>query len=258
MANGELVDRKNDHLDIVLDPARIISPLDNPFSAFRFEHCALPELDFDAIDLSQPFLGRTLRAPVLISSMTGGAKRAQGINLHLAEAAEQLGIALAIGSQRVAVQTGADHGLVQYGLIRRGAVRQFAQTIIDRFKVRAHGPQAAASSLSGGNLQKFIVGREALRAPRVLLVAQPTWGVDVGAAGLIRQALIELRDAGVALLVISEELDELFEISDRIAVLAGGRLSRALAVADTSVEQIGLWMSGDFSHSAAPPPSSTP
>ena len=113
MANGELVDRKNDHLDIVLDPARSISPLDNPFRAFRFEHCALPELDFDAIDLSQTFLGRTLRAPVLISSMTGGAKRAQAINLHLAEAAEQLGIALAIGSQRVAVQTGVDHGLTR-------------------------------------------------------------------------------------------------------------------------------------------------
>lgn len=113
MANGELVDRKNDHLDIVLDPVRSVSALDNPFSAFRFEHCALPELDFDAIDLSRTFLGRGLRAPVLISSMTGGAKRAQTINLHLAEAAEQLGIALAIGSQRVAVQTGVDHGLTR-------------------------------------------------------------------------------------------------------------------------------------------------
>lgn len=113
MAHGELVERKNDHLDIVLDPGRAISPLNNPFNAFRLEHCALPELDLDAIDLSRSFLGRTLRAPILISSMTGGAERARDINLHLAEAAEQLGIALAIGSQRVAVQTGVDHGLTR-------------------------------------------------------------------------------------------------------------------------------------------------
>lgn len=113
MSHGELVERKNDHLDIVLDPERAISPLNNPFTAYRFEHCALPELDLDAIDLSRGFLGRMLRAPLLISSMTGGAERARSINLHLAEAAEELGIALAIGSQRVAVQTGSDHGLTR-------------------------------------------------------------------------------------------------------------------------------------------------
>jgi simple sugar transport system ATP-binding protein len=78
-------------------------------------------------------------------------------------------------------------------------------------------------------------------------VAQPTWGVDVGAAQLIRQALIDLRDQGVALLVVSEELDELFMICDRIAVIAEGRLSPAVATADTSVAQIGVWMSGEFS-----------
>ena len=83
-------------------------------------------------------------------------------------------------------------------------------------------------SLSGGNLQKFIVGPRDPAAPEVLVVAQPTWGVDVGAALLIRQALIDLRDAGVAVLVISEELEELFEICDRIAVLARGRLSPAV------------------------------
>ena len=87
------------------------------------------------------------------------------------------------------------------------------------------------SSLSGGNLQKFIVGREILQQPKVLIVAQPTWGVDVGAAALIRQALIDLRDDGVAVLVVSEELDELFEICDRLAVIAQGRLSPAKPIA---------------------------
>ena len=93
--------------------------------------------------------------------------------------------------------------------------------------MKCGGPQAQARSLSGGNLQKFIVGREILQEPKLLVVAQPTWGVDVGAAAFIRQALIDLRNAGRAILVISEELDELFEICDRIAVIAKGRLSPA-------------------------------
>ena len=88
------------------------------------------------------------------------------------------------------------------------------------------------------------MGREILQRPKLLVAAQPTWGVDVGAAAFIRQALIDLRSAGTAILVISEELDELFEICDRIAVIANGRLSPARPIADTSVEEIGVWMSG--------------
>ncbi len=98
---------------------------------------------------------------------------------------------------------------------------------IERYNVKCGGPKAPARSLSGGNLQKYIVGREVLQDPKVLVVAQPTWGVDVGAAAFIRQSLIDLRNAGCAVLVISEELDELFEICDRIAVIAKGRLSPA-------------------------------
>ena len=104
--------------------------------------------------------------------------------------------------------------------------------MIERFKVKCGGEQSVASSLSGGNLQKFIVGRETMLQPKMMIVAQPTWGVDVGAAQLIRQALIDLRDQGVALLVISEELDELFMISDRLAVLAEGRLSPSVEPAE--------------------------
>jgi len=108
-----LVARKNDHLDIVLDHTRARSTAMTGFAAFTFEHCALPELDLDAVALGTSLFGRALRAPLLISSMTGGALRAQGINRHLAEAAQALGIALAVGSQRVALETGADHGLTR-------------------------------------------------------------------------------------------------------------------------------------------------
>jgi general nucleoside transport system ATP-binding protein len=150
-----------------------------------------------------------------------------------------------------ALLTGAQRGMVQQGLILSGAMRTFSKAVIDRFRVKCGNEQSVASSLSGGNLQKYIVGRETMLQPKMMIVAQPTWGVDVGAAQLIRQALIDLRDQGVALLVISEELDELFMISDRIAVLAGGRLSPSVKPAETSIEQIGIWMSGKFGDSAA-------
>jgi len=134
--------------------------------------------------------------------------------------------------------------LVRRGLIDFAAARRFAVECIERFGVKAGGPGAAAKSLSGGNLQKFIVGREIMQEPNLLVVAQPTWGVDVGAAAFIRQSIIDLRNRGGAVLVISEELDELFEICDRIAVIAAGRLSPAKPASSTSVEEIGVWMSG--------------
>ncbi len=145
-----------------------------------------------------------------------------------------------------ALLTGSSRGMVQHGVIRHATVREFARAVIERFKVKCKSEQAAASSLSGGNLQKFIVGRETMLEPKVIVVAQPTWGVDIGASMLIRQALIDLRDRGVAVLVISEELDELFMISDRIAVMAQGRLSPAVPSGETSLEQIGAWMGGVF------------
>ena len=115
------------------------------------------------------------------------------------------------------------------------------------FDVRCSGVRAAARSLSGGNLQKFIVGRELTLAPRVLVVAQPTWGVDVAAAAFLRQRLVDLSRAGAAVLVISEELEELFEICDRIAVLHAGRLNAAKPRADLSIEAVGLAMAGSKS-----------
>ena len=110
--------------------------------------------------------------------------------------------------------------------------------------MRCGGPGSAARSLSGGNLQKFIVGREIDAHPRVLVIAQPTWGVDVGAAAQIRAELVALRDAGAAVLVVSEDLDELLELCDRLHVMARGRLSPSLPVAEASPERVGTWMSG--------------
>jgi simple sugar transport system ATP-binding protein len=135
-------------------------------------------------------------------------------------------------------------GMLSHGMIRFERIAAFARQCIGDFNVKCGGEDHAANSLSGGNLQKFIMGREILLAPKLLVVAQPTWGVDVGAAAFIRQRLIDLRDEGTAILVISEELEELFEISDRIAVIAEGRLSPTKKLADTNIDEIGVWMSG--------------
>ncbi len=141
--------------------------------------------------------------------------------------------------------------LVRRDWLRPAAIRRFAQTVFDRFRVAAAGIGAAARSLSGGNMQKFIIGREMAQNPRVLLAAHPTWGVDIGATLSIHQALIELAESGAGVLVVSEDLAELFEISDRIAVLSGGRLSAPVAVGETSMEAVGLLMGGH--HGAALP-----
>lgn len=130
------------------------------------------------------------------------------------------------------------------GWIRRNEVTGLACSLISRFNVRAGGPHAAATSLSGGNLQKFLVGREIDARPKILIISQPTWGVDVGAAALIRGELLKLRDEGAAVLVLSEELDELFEISDRLIVMAQGKVSPSIATSEATIEMIGEWMSG--------------
>ena len=128
--------------------------------------------------------------------------------------------------------------------INRSRLRSLAQGLIKRYDVRTGGPDSLAQSLSGGNLQKFIVGREIDAQPSVLIVAQPTWGVDVGASAQIRAALLALRDAGTAVLVISEELDELFELADRLVVMSKGQLSPPMPRAQATTERIGQWMSG--------------
>jgi simple sugar transport system ATP-binding protein len=130
------------------------------------------------------------------------------------------------------------------GWINVGEVHALAEALIKRFNVKAGGPDSVAKSLSGGNLQKFLVGREIDAEPKLLIVAQPTWGVDVGAAAQIRGELLALRDRGCAVLVVSEELDELFEICDRLVVIAQGKVSPSVPTAQATIEMIGAWMSG--------------
>jgi ABC-type uncharacterized transport system ATPase subunit len=134
--------------------------------------------------------------------------------------------------------------LQQRGFVQPSAAAAYAGEVVHRFDVRCAGTQARAASLSGGNLQKYLVGREVLAEPSVLLVNQPTWGVDVGAAVAIRNALIGLRARGCAILVVSEEIDELFELADRLMVMAGGRLSPAVAAHRLPVGELGRWMAG--------------
>uniref|UniRef100_UPI0035CBD1B4 ABC transporter ATP-binding protein n=1 Tax=uncultured Methylobacterium sp. TaxID=157278 RepID=UPI0035CBD1B4 len=160
-------------------------------------------------------------------------------------------------SENAVLSRHATAPLAPFGWLRKGAARALAARVVEAFDVRKAGPDPAASTLSGGNLQKFVVGREMLAEPGILVINQPTWGVDAAAAAHIRQALIDRAARGAAVLVISQDLDELFEVAGRIAVLHAGTLSPAVPAADTTREAIGLLMGGSGDHHAAdalPPP----
>ncbi|MEM1314284.1 MAG: ABC transporter ATP-binding protein, partial [Pseudomonadota bacterium] len=147
-------------------------------------------------------------------------------------------------SENALVTGHAANGLVQGGFVRRGRMLAWVDAVAGAFDVRKGPRDPEARTLSGGNLQKFVVGREVLRKPRVLVVAQPTWGVDAGAASLLRQALVDLAREGSAVLVISQDLDELFGIADRLAVMFHGRMSKAYPTGEMTREAAGLLMGG--------------
>jgi ABC-type uncharacterized transport system ATPase subunit len=134
--------------------------------------------------------------------------------------------------------------MVTAGLIRPSAARSYTGKVISSFAVKAQGPTSTAGSLSGGNLQKFIMGREILQDPAVLVVNQPTWGVDAGAAAAIHQSLVDLAAKGSAIVVISQDLDELLTLSDGLAVINQGRLSPVTPMAEVAIDEIGLLMGG--------------
>jgi simple sugar transport system ATP-binding protein len=134
--------------------------------------------------------------------------------------------------------------LVRHGFLQSGMARRFAARVITAFGVQCIGPDALAGSLSGGNLQKFIIGREILQEPSVLVVAQPTWGLDAAAVVTVQQSLVDLAQNGCAVVLISQDLDELLALSDRIAVIHAGRLSAAQPTAALSVDAIGMMLGG--------------
>ena len=179
-----------------------------------------------------------------IGQLGPNARRERGL---LTAPEERLGHAAApdLSLTENAFLTGAKRkNLTSNGIINFSATRNFARDIIEQFDVRTPGTENTARSLSGGNLQKFVIGREILQHPEVFVVNQPTWGVDAAAAADIRHALLELAKNGAAVLVISQDLDELMEISDNIAILSEGILSAPRPAKGITIEQIGLMMGG--------------
>ncbi|WP_252406804.1 ABC transporter ATP-binding protein [Acinetobacter terrae] len=187
--------------------------------------------------------GKIYLAQQDISSLSAGQRRDLGLGSVPEERLGRGAVPNMTLSQNVLL-TAFRQGFTRWGLIKFAQCKSFAEQCIKKFGVKASGAEAEARSLSGGNLQKFIVGREILQNPKILIVAQPTWGVDVGASMFIRQTLIDLSRQGVAILVISEELEELFEMSDRLCVLANGELSEPVNTNETNTENIGVLMSG--------------
>jgi len=147
----------------------------------------------------------------------------------------------------------------RWGWVRRDAARAYADRILRAFDVRGGGPAVPARALSGGNMQKLILGRaltqpsdtatntianDAATVPRLIVAHQPTWGLDIGAVAYVQAQLIAARDAGAAVLLISDDLDEVLTLGDRVAVIHAGLLGAARPVSDWSREAIGLAMAG--------------
>ncbi|WP_084649824.1 ABC transporter ATP-binding protein [Stappia stellulata] len=151
---------------------------------------------------------------------------------------------LKLSENLVLTRHGTGDGLVRSGFVKTGRAGELEQKIKKNFDVRMSHDDPEARALSGGNLQKFVIGRELDRRPDLLVVNQPTWGVDAGAAALIRQELIDLSRHGAAVLVISQDLDEIFEIADRVAVISRGKLSEAIPSNKLTRERVGLLMGG--------------
>ncbi|MEO5807784.1 ABC transporter ATP-binding protein [Devosia sp.] len=142
--------------------------------------------------------------------------------------------------------------MVFSGLIRSDMAKDYTAQVIKQFSVKALGSGSMAGSLSGGNLQKYIMGREIMQKPSVLVVSQPTWGVDAGAAAAIHQAIVDLAAEGSAIVVISQDLDELLSLCDTLAVINEGTLSPPMQVSGADIEQIGLLMGGIHGDPDAP------
>jgi len=149
--------------------------------------------------------------------------------------------------------TSFDSGLVKNGFLVRSKIKQLADNIIKKYKVKTAGNHDSAASLSGGNLQKFIVGREIDQEPQFLLMSHPTWGVDIGAQVAIHDAILQLRDRGCAILIVSEDLDELYKISDRLGAICDGEISPFVAPEGLPLVKLGQWMAGDFDTTPAAP-----
>ena len=150
-------------------------------------------------------------------------------------------------AENLALETLSSAAVQSWGFLRFGRMRDMAARVIAAYDIRCPGPEAAVRLLSGGNMQKVILARVLESAPRLVLADQPTRGLDIGAAGEVHRRLLDARGRGAGVLLISEDLDELLAISDRIAVLAEGRLSHPLPVEEVTLAELGLKMAGSRS-----------
>jgi simple sugar transport system ATP-binding protein len=132
------------------------------------------------------------------------------------------------------------------GLVQRASGKALAQRVIDQFDVRGGSPASRIRLLSGGNMQKLILGRNLINRPRILLAAQPARGLDEGAVAAVHERILEARRQGTAVLLISEDLDEVMALADRIQAIVGGRLSPPIPAEEASARRLGLMMSGEW------------
>ena len=189
-----------------------------------------------------PDMVRSFGSPV--GDLDPAARRALGF---VAAPEDRLGHAAAPDMSLVenALLSGAvAKRLTRHGFVDWARTRSWTSEIVAAYDVRTPGTDVAARSLSGGNLQKFLIGRELSQAPKVVVIDQPTWGVDAAAAAFIRQEIMDRAAEGAAVVVISQDLDDLLQVSDRFAALNEGRLSETCPTAGLTVDRIGLMMGG--------------
>jgi ABC-type uncharacterized transport system ATPase subunit len=147
-------------------------------------------------------------------------------------------------SENILLSQFPDNNFTNNGIINYQNIETHVNKVIKKFNVVTPDSDAKASSLSGGNLQKFVIGREILSNPKLLIISHPTWGIDAGAEFSIRESLISLSKKGTSIIVISQDLDELFEITHRLSVIFNGSLSNSYKTKDVDIEKIGLLMGG--------------
>ncbi|SLN15115.1 Ribose import ATP-binding protein RbsA [Roseivivax jejudonensis] len=182
--------------------------------------------------------------PLSGAGCDGMARRAAGIG-HVPEDRQREGLIMAYTAwENTVFGYHRDPGIQSGALMNNAKIRAEAAKKMERFDVRPPDPALAARNFSGGNQQKIVLAREIERNPDVLLIGQPTRGVDIGAIEFIHQQIVALRDAGKAILLVSVELDEIFALSDRIAVMFDGRVMGTRDAAEADQRELGLLMAG--------------
>src|SRR3990172_6789972 len=193
-----------------------------------------------------------------ISRLSVGGRRRAGM-AHIPE--DRLVVGLNLGAsldENLVVSRYRLPQFSRFGFLRRGNIRQFSQDVIRDFSVAAARPGEGIATLSGGNLQKVVVGRELAGEPDLIVANQPTRGLDVGSIEFVHQTLLQARSTGAAVLLVSVQLDQIISLSDRIGVLFRGQIGGEMPAAQATEEELGILMAGGSLHAQAPPPPPAP